>query len=108
MFITVVTDHISERLPRVLRLGMVQAPLEKHQGETDDGKSLVGRLLRLDTKVCQAQMLLHIEIVDLHGPALWIDAQHWRCGQGEVRAQNDAGALGTIGTASGYRAGDST
>ena len=87
MFIAVLTHDISQRMPWFLGVGMVQTPLQKHQGEEDDGKPLFCRFVRLHPKVCQAQMLFDIEVVDLDGPALLIDAQDLLCRQGQVSAQ---------------------
>ena len=87
MFIAVLTHDIGQRMHVILGAGMVQAPLQKHQGEEDNGKPFFGRLVRLHPKVGQAQMLFDREIVHLDGPALLIDAQNLLCRQRQVGAQ---------------------
>jgi hypothetical protein len=75
VFIAVLTHHIGERMPWFLRVGMIEAPLQKHESEEDNGKPLFCRFVRLHPKVCQAQMLFDVEVVDLNRPALLLDAQ---------------------------------
>jgi hypothetical protein len=65
MFVAVLTHDIGQRMHVILGVGMVQAPLQKHQGEEDHGKPLFGRCVRLPPKVGQAQMLFDVEIVHL-------------------------------------------
>ena len=67
MFVAVLTDDIGQRMHVLLRVGMVQAPLQKHEGEKDNGKPLFGRFVRLDPKVGQAQMLFDVKVVHLDG-----------------------------------------
>ena len=74
MVIAVLTHDIGQRMPGFLGVGMVQAPLQKHQGEEDNGKPLFGRFVRLHPKVGQAQMLFDVEIVHLDRPALLISS----------------------------------
>jgi hypothetical protein len=62
MFVAVLTHDIGQRMHMFLRLGMVQAPLQKHQGEEDNGKPLFGRFVRLHPKVGQAQMLFDVKL----------------------------------------------
>src|SRR5262245_38328708 len=53
VFIAVVTHHIAQRLPVFLRVGLVEAPLHKHEHEEDNSKPLFGRFVRLHPKVSQ-------------------------------------------------------
>ena len=79
VFIAVVTHHIAQRLPVFLRVGLVEAPLQKHECEEDNSKPLFGRLIRLPPKVSQPSILFDIEVIDLKRPALLIDAQDLLC-----------------------------
>ena len=74
-------------MPWFLGVGMVQAPLQKHQGEEDNGQPLFRRFVRLHPKVRQAQMLFDGEVVHLDRPALLIDAQALLCRYRQGRAQ---------------------
>jgi hypothetical protein len=53
--------------------------LQKHEGQEDNGKPFFRRFVRLDPKVGQASRLFDVEVVDLDGPALLIDAQDVLC-----------------------------
>jgi len=74
MVVAVWTHDIGQRMAMFLRVGMGQAPLQKHQGEEDHGTPLFGRFIRLPPQVGPAQRLFDVKIVHLTGPALWRDA----------------------------------
>ena len=60
-------------------MGLMQAPLQKHERKEDNSKPLFCGFIRLPAKIRQAQRLFDVEVVDLDGPALLIDAQDLLC-----------------------------
>ncbi len=79
MFVTMVTHHVGHRTHAFLGVSMVHAPLQKRQGDKNNGEPLFRRFVRLHPKIGQAQMLFDIEVVHFNGPALLIDRQDLLC-----------------------------
>ena len=79
VFIAVVTHHITQRMPVFFGVGLVEAPLQKHEREEDNRKPLFCRCVRLHPKVSQTSMRFDVEVIDLNGPALLINAQDLLC-----------------------------
>jgi hypothetical protein len=87
MVVAVLTHDIGQRVPWFLRVGMVQTPWQKYEGQEDNGQPLFRRFVRLDPKVGHASRLFDGEVVSLNGPALLRDAQDVLCRSREVGAQ---------------------